>query len=557
VTLRRCWLYPLVLALCCSHLLPAYANPRDNSAPTAVTAQGKVAGIVVDGLDVYRGIPYALPPVGNRRWMAPVPPAAWSGSRDASFFGPSCIQPPMGSNSIYADEAVSTSEDCLALNIWVPEQATDSPVIVWIYGGALQRGRSDSPLYDGANFARRGVVFVSINYRLGVLGWLAHPALSAESPDGVSGNYGLLDQVQALRWVQENISAFGGDPDNVTIMGESAGALSVAYLLASPLARGLFHKAIAESPNLRAFPMLDKPAYGLPAAEQTGVALANHVGAADLSDLRAMDAGELTRASIAARFWAQGTIDGRVLPKQLIDIFDAGQQAEVPLLAGFNSGETRSQRLLLPSVPAGAHVYEREISERYGELAPDFLEVYPSTDLAFSTMAAVRDSIYGWAAERMVRSQAEAGQSAFLYIFDYCYPAAAEQDLCAFHASELPFVFGHVGQHARLPPNWPRPNGKFDKSLSDAMIGYWTGFARIGHPVHDGLPEWPAYAEGEAYMLFGNEPVAGKDPVPGMFELQEEVVTRRRHANQQWFLDVGVAATVIPEPLKAEPTDVQ
>jgi para-nitrobenzyl esterase len=346
------------------------AEATSNNPATVKTAQGTVAGTLVDGLIQFRGIPYALPPVGNRRWKAPEPPVKWPGLFDASEFGPSCVQPPLRADSIYADEPVSMSEDCLTLNIWAPEDATDSPVIVWIYGGALQRGSSASPFYDGANFARQGIVFVSINYRLGVLGWLAHPSLSAESPERVSGNYGLLDQIQALRWVRENIASFGGNRDNVTVMGESAGALSVAYLLSSPKARGLFHKAIAESPNLRAFPMLDRPIYGMRSAEDTGTTFAKHAGADDLSALRAMNADELTQASVTGRFWAQGTIDGTVLPKQLIDTFDAGEQAKVPLLAGFNSGETRSQKLLLPPAPATANLYETEIARRYRDLAP-------------------------------------------------------------------------------------------------------------------------------------------------------------------------------------------
>jgi para-nitrobenzyl esterase len=543
----RCKIFQLALVLCVAMTSLVHADARNNRPPTAVTAQGTVAGILVDGLKLFRGIPYAQPPVGARRWKAPGPPDTWQGLRDATDFGPSCVQPLSETASIYADNPASMSEDCLTLNIWAPKDAANAPVIVWIFGGALQRGQSASPLYDGATYAHRGVVFVSINYRLGVLGWLAHPALSAESPDRVSGNYGLLDQIQALRWVQQNIAAFGGDPGNVTIMGESAGALSVAYLLASPGARGLFHKAIAESPNIRPFPMLARSIYGLPSAEQTGLAFAAHVGAADLPALRAMDAIDLTKASIEARFWPQGTVDGKVLPGQLVDIFDAGEQAHVPLLAGFNGGEIRSQRVFLPPAPASAVSYEAEIRHRYRDLAPAFLKVYPSTDIAGSMLATLRDAIYGWAAERMVRRQSEAGQPAFLYIFDRCYPAAASQDLCGFHASELPFVFGHVGKQTWLPPNWPRPDDTVDQSLSDAMIDYWTGFARTGVPAHAGLPDWQAYSDGEAFMRFGDEAIPGKNPVPGMFELQEEVVARRRAANQPWFINVGVAAPVIPD----------
>jgi para-nitrobenzyl esterase len=557
LNLSRQRTYRLVIALCFVLISPVRADSSGQPSPIRETDQGVLAGILDDGIEQFRGIPYALPPVGIRRWQAPQPPAEWAGLRDASDFGPGCVQPPSPDKSIYADEPASTSEDCLTLNIWAPQQASNAPVIVWIYGGALLRGHTSSPMYDGTNFARRGVVFVSLNYRLGVLGWLAHPDLSAESPEGVSGNYGLLDQIQALQWVHENIAAFGGDEDNVTIMGESAGALSVAYLLASPKANGLFHKAIAESPNLRAFPMLDRKQYGLTSAESTGVTLAAQLGAKDLSALRAMDAYELTQASVAARFWSQGTIDGNVLPKQLIDTFDAGEQAHVPLLAGFNSGEVRSQPGLVPAAPASPAQYEAEITKRYRDLAPEFLKVYPSDDVPGSMLATMRDAIYGWAAERMVRAQTHAGQPAFLYVFDYCYPEAAAQELCAFHASELPFVFGHVGKAALLPINWPRPDGKSDQSLSDAMIDYWSGFARAGVPTGSGLPRWLPYAENEAFMHFGNGAMPGTNPIPGMFELHDDVVTRRREANQQWFLNVGVASTALPGPVQTTKKSVQ
>jgi para-nitrobenzyl esterase len=249
-------LFQLALIPCVLLANQVSADVTSENPATVMTAQGAVAGTLVDGLMQFRGIPYALPPAGSRRWKAPEPPVKWHGLFDASAFGPSCVQPPLRADSIYADEPASMSEDCLTLNIWAPEDARDLPVIVWIYGGALQRGSSASQFYDGANFARKGIVFVSINYRLGVVGWLAHPSLSAESPERVSGNYGLLDQVQALRWVRENIASFGGNRDNVTVMGESAGALSVAYLLSSPKARGLFPRRsmrIERSSSSRSF----------------------------------------------------------------------------------------------------------------------------------------------------------------------------------------------------------------------------------------------------------------------------------------------------------------
>jgi para-nitrobenzyl esterase len=528
------WLCLLLIAL--FGAAPAFAA----GGPQATVAEGRVAGVWEQGLRVFRGLPYAAPPVGAQRWRPPAPPAPWRGVRDAARFGPACVQPPYPSASVYFEPASPMSEDCLTLNVWAPKAAKAAPVIVWIHGGALLFGTSRSPLYEGAEYAKRGIVFVSINYRLGVLGWLAHPGLSAESPDGVSGNYGLLDQIAALEWVKRNAAAFGGDAANVTIMGESAGALSVAYLLASPRARGLFAKAIAESPNIRAVPRLRETAFGLPPAEATGTALAAAVGAKDIAALRAVDAETLVHAGVAARFASQPVIDGALLPAQLVEVFDAGGQAKVPLLAGFNGGEVRSQRALVPKAPADAATYDREIRARYGDLAPAWLTLYPSSDMDGSLIAATRDAVYGWAAERMVRAQAAAGLPAYLYIFDHCYAAAKARDLCGFHASELPFVFGRADEG--LPPNWPAPAGAADRALAGAMIDYWASFARGGRPATAGFAAWPAYGRGEGYMRFASVPVAGRDPEPGMFELQEEVMRRRRGAGEPWFLNLGPAA---------------
>jgi para-nitrobenzyl esterase len=522
-------------------------------APVATVEGGVLSGYGEDGLHIFKGIPYAKPPVGDRRWTAPEPVEPWPGERQARTFGASCVQPPMPPQSIYADEPEHMSEDCLTLNIWAPEDAAGAPVIVWIYGGALQRGSSASAMYDGAAFAKLGVVFVSINYRLGLLGWLAHPELSAESPHGASGNYGLLDQIAALTWVKKNIAAFGGDAGNVTVMGESAGALSITYLLTSPLARGTFDKAILESPNIRAVPDLKASVYGNPSAEDYGVSIMEKVGASNLSDLRAMDAKALALKGLKARFWAQGTIDHWSLGAQVVDVLDAGAQAQVPTLAGFNSGEIRSQAAFLPPVPESAEAYEQAITERYGDLAPAFLKIYPASDLRESMLATLRDAIYGWATERVVRAQAASGVPAYQYIFDHCDPATAARALCAFHASELPYVFGQVGESASLPANWPKPAGKAAEAMSRAMMDYWVSFARTGTPVRAGNPDWKPYNAGESYMRFAEQPIASQDPVPGMFEMQDELVSRRRAHGQQWFINVGLMANPVPGPAESMP----
>jgi len=521
------------------------ADPPER--PRVEVEQGRLAGSYADGLSVFKGIPYAAPPVGELRWRAPEPPAHWQGTRDAAAFGPSCMQPDVADTSVYYDPPAAISEDCLTLNVWAPRDADELPVIVWIHGGSLRIGGSAQPIFDGAGLARGGAVIVSINYRLGVLGWLALSQLSAESEQGVSGNYGLLDQIQALHWVRDNIDRFGGDPGNVTIMGESAGAFSVSFLLTSPLARDLFHKAISQSVNTRSLTLLASAANGLPSAEDVGAGVMAESGAADLGQLRGMAAQDLVEIGQVVGFRAEGTVDGWALPDQLVATFDAGEQARVPLLAGFNEGEVRSQQALIAPAPDDAATYESRIRTLYGNLAEDFLALYPASDLDYSLMATARDGIYGWAAERMVRKQTEVGIPAYLYRFDHCYPAAQARDLCAFHASDVPFVFGHVGPRAPLSENWPRPEGETQRALSEAMMNYWLSFAATGVPVSAGEATWRPYGSDENYMRFADQPVADTNLQPGMFELQEEVVCRRRQAGQQWFFNVGLYANPVPD----------
>ena len=525
------------------------ASPAPATGQAIVTVeQGVMAGRVdAHGVRSFKGIPYAEAPVGKRRWTAPVAAAGWKGVRDASRFGANCIQPPWPAKIIYNDGLANFSEDCLFLNVWAPAHATHAPVIVWIYGGSLVFGGTSEPYYDGSSFAARGVVFVSMNYRLGVLGWMALPALSAQSPHGVSGNYGLLDQIAALAWVKRNIAAFGGNPDNVTIMGESAGGLSVAYLLASPLARGLFQKAIGESLGIYSEPELKRADHGLPSAEETGTRIEKELHAADLEALRAMDATALDLAALRAGFAPTGTIDGWSLPRQLVDTYDRQEEAHVPVLMGFNAGEIQTLPGFLPPLPSSGVVYENEIRRRYRDLAPEFLRLYPPGDVRASMMAAGRDAIFGWGAERIVRDEAALGKPAYLYFFDNDYPAARALGLHAFHASEIPFVFGRIGPGAPMLRYWPRAQGAGEEALSNAMIAYWTSFARSGVPKAPHQPDWPTFAPHESYMHFAQRPEVATDLMPGMYQLNEEVMQRRRRAgNQQWRDDVGVAAPVLP-----------
>ena len=514
--------------------------------PVVSVSQGEVRGQQEGSLSVFRGIPYAAPPVGDLRWKPPSAPAAWDGVFDASAFGPSCVQPPLPPSSVYYDPPEASSEDCLSLNIWVPEDAENAPVMVWIHGGSLRMGGAAQPVYDGAAYAERGVVFVSINYRLGVLGWLPHPELVAESPEGLSGNYGLMDQIAAHEWVQENIGAFGGDPSNVTVMGESAGALSVSFLLTSPPADGLFDKAIVQSTNARNFAELGRESYDLPPAEYIGSDLFAKLDLNSLAEARAADAQEITNRSTLAGYTPEGTIDGSYLPLQINEAFDAGEVASVSILAGFNSGETRTYRMLLPSVPDSPAAYEAAIRARYGVDADVFLTLYPPDDLEESMLAVNRDNVFGWATERIAHKTVEAGRPAYFYVFDYCYPSMAERDLCSFHASELPFVFGTVGEANSYPPQWPKPPAKEAEALSSMLVDYWASFAMSGQPSSPKGPDWAAYNDNQAYLHIGDAPELRNDPYSGMFEFHEDLYQQRHAAGDGWFLGVGLGA----EPLE-------
>lgn len=513
--------------------------------PIVNAPAGEMEGLQEGDLRVFKGIPYALPPVGPRRWRPPVAMPRWAGIRQATEFGPICFQPSSPSASIYSWTPAPMSEDCLTLNIWAPTGARKAPVFFWIHGGALTTGSSRDALYDGAKLAERGIVVVSLNFRLGVLGWLAHPELSKESPLGVSGNYALLDLIQGLKWVQQNIGAFGGDPSNVTIAGESSGALSVMYLMASPPACGLFAKAIAESAYMITTPELKKSAFGLPSAEDSGLKLAAALHAPDIAAMREMDAGTLTVDALRDGYAPWGSIDGYLLPHQLVEVFDKGEQAPVPLLAGFNSGEIRSLRMLAPRPPATEADYEKTIRERYLDLAGDFLQLYPATHMEESILATTRDALYGWTAVRLVKKQAAEGQPSFLYFWDHGYLSEDAAGLHGFHASELPYVFGTFDG---TPPHWPKiPDTGEEKKISDAMIGYWTSFARSGRPTAADEPDWPAYGSSGAYMDITGAPRPSSDLLPGMYELNEEVVCRRRASGAEaWNWNVGLWSPTLP-----------
>lgn len=463
---------------------------------------GTVEGVTLGatGVRAFKGIPYAAPPVGDLRWREPRPVARWEGVRRATEFGPRPMQAPIYSDMVFRD--AGPSEDCLYLNVWTPARAASDrlPVMVWIYGGGFEAGATSEPRQDGKDLARKGVVIVSMNYRLGVFGFLAHPGLSRESGHG-SGNYGIMDQIAALQWVQRNIEAFGGDPSNVTIFGESAGSYSVSILVASPLAHGLFQKAIGESGSMVGTRRNPSQALPLAVAERNGEAFSEAVGAATIAGLRALPADVLLKASRDDKnFDTEPTVDGYVLPKDVYSIYREGEQNRVPLLAGWNADESRAYEVLGDKRPT-AEGFKRSVREKYGSLADGILSLYP----AGTDEEAVR-SAGDLAGDRFIISstwkwidlQAETGRvPVYRYSFDRAVPApagtvingapATGADIGAAHASEISYVFGALAAKADVA--WE----KSDWRLSDEIGTYWTNFAKTGNPNGGGLPEWPLY----------------------------------------------------------------
>ncbi len=470
-------------------LLTICAFAADALPPNQIqTPNGALAGVVSDDHLVrsFKGIPYAAPPVGNLRWKPPQPAPDWTGVRTAGDFGPRCMQGNIFGDMQFRDSG--PSEDCLYLNVWTPARPTPArlPVMVWVYGGGFQAGAASEPRQDGANLTKKGVIVVSMNYRLGVFGFLAHPELSRESPHNASGNYGLLDQAAALAWVHENIALFGGDPGNVTIFGESAGSYSISALVASPLSRGLFQKAIGESGALFSD---TRPPQTLADAESHGSAFASGIGSNSLEALRALSAADLLQAQSktpGARFSA--ITDGYFLPASMYSIYSQGQQAHVPLLAGWNSDESSPQTIFQKDPPTAAN-YASHVRTLLGEQADAFLKLYPGDTDAAALRAAtdyagdkfIAYSTWKW----MELHRATSGAPVFRYEFGQAPPG---QTHGAYHSSEIEFVFG-----ALASKNYPwRP---LDYRLSNLMSNYWTNFAKTGNPNGPGIPVWPPYTE--------------------------------------------------------------
>ena len=489
------------------------------AAPTAKVEQGTLAGTVENGLTVYRGIPFAAPPVGDLRWRAPQPAAKWEGVRQADKFAPQCVQGGLSGSAM--------SEDCLYLNVWSPAKSASSrvPVLVWIYGGGFAGGGTSIPTYSGEVLAKKGVVLVSIAYRVGNLGFLAHPGLSAESPDHVSGNYGLLDMIAALRWIKQNIAAFGGDPNKVTIFGESAGGIAVSQLCASPLAKGLFEGAASESGGsfgpARPSGQPGENMRPLASAEKDGLAFQQNAGASSLAELRKLPAEKILAAT---RGMAWPIIDGLVLPTDQYTLYDGKNFNDIPVLIGYNSDEGASFSHF--STP---REYIQSVHSRYGAFADKLLEAYPAGDTTVPKTARdlARDSTFGWHTWIWAKLQSERGKSkVFYYYFDQHpdYPAGSPQaGIGAPHGREVPYVFGHLNELQHEQPT------AADHVISDAMATYWTNFAKYGDPNGKGMPNWPAFSDQQPeLMYFNGTPHTGPVPnEPGLKALNDYFAWRR------------------------------
>jgi len=494
--------------------------------PVAETAQGKLLGVASEraaAVKVFKGIPYAAPPVGQRRWQPPQAAAAWTGERMADSFGPDCMQQPYAEGSFFYRPARMNSEDCLYLNVWTAAEPDESrPVMVWLHGGALTRGSGAIDTYDGASLAQKDVILVTINYRLGVFGYFAHPELVAESPRFSAGNYGILDQIQALKWVQQNIAAFGGDPDNVTVFGESAGAWSVHFLTASKLAEGLFHKAIAQSgARLDMRVELDRQSSAGASAAASGAQLAQRLGAESVADLRAMPARELLDGAADEGFRTDGIVDGWVIPEQPYQIFSQGRQNKVPVLVGFNSDEGTTLGAA-STLPDSAEAYEAQLRSVHGDLADMILEVYPADDIRRSTLDNFRDASFGWNMVTWANLTRNVDESAFLYFFTHRPPGPMSQQLGAYHAAEIAYVFNNVHSLRNQA-------SAMDFRLADIMSDYWVNFAHHGVPSAPGQPQWLPYSNAERnYLLFGTQVSAEQNLLPDNWALHDRVMDRRR-----------------------------
>jgi para-nitrobenzyl esterase len=473
------------------------------------TDAGSVSGILnkESNIYIYKGIPFAAPPIAALRWKAPQPVTPWTGVKKCEAFGPSAPQGKPVPFSMYTSEFLipedPINEDCLYLNVWTSsiKSTAKKPVIVWIHGGAFISGSGSCPIYDGENMAKKGVVFVTINYRLGVFGFLAHPDLTNESPTHSSGNYAFLDQIEALKWVKKNISAFGGDPDRVTIAGQSAGSFSVNALAASPVAKGLFQRVIAESGGMF---NTDERTLTLQTAERNGIKILEKVKAFSINEMRNKPADELVKA--VGYGMVGPVVDGYVLPDNVYTIYSKGEQNDVPVLTGWN----RDEGFAPPKVPSPEE-YKANAQKQYGDLADEFLSAYPGNtadEIKRSQLIWGRNTTFAWHAFTWARLQtAQQKNKVFLYQFDRVPPE--NEQYGAFHSAEIAYALNSLH-------TWHRPWTDADKKIEDVMSSYWVNFAVTGDPNGNGLPEWKPFNPQQNTLMEFNEKEMEMKPIPGI-----------------------------------------
>ena len=472
---------------------------------------GAIQGIEANGLSIYKGIPYAAPPLSELRWRDPQHVKPWMGVRKTEEFAPACMQTGV---SMPGETPPAVSEDCLYLNIWGPAKRTKLlPVIVWIHGGGYTNGSAAMPLYWGDRLAQKGVIIVTIAYRLGPLGFLAHPELTRESRNHSSGNYGLMDQIAALKWVQRNIAAFGGDHERVTIAGQSSGSISVSILMASPLAKGLFQRAIGESGGLFE-PLQLAPKFLLINAEKDGEKFATSLGAKSIKELRALPASRLTSNGSGI---THPVIEPYLLPRSPYEVFAAGQQNDVPLLLGSNAQEARAM-IDVSSVTAAT--FESGIAQSFGPLPPALMAAYVhKTDEEARTarLDFERDLRFGWDMWAWARLQSMTGHSTVYYYSFQQKPPFPKDSVYAgwgaSHFADLWYVFDHLDQYAW---RWTAA----DRNLAAEMSGYWVNFAKSGDPNGAGVPQWPAFEKTQGKVQVLADPIR-TDGVLGIESLSE------------------------------------
>jgi para-nitrobenzyl esterase len=473
-------------------LLAAATLVHAAPATTVKVEGGTIEGRVEDGVRAFKGIPFAAAPVGALRWKAPQPLQPWQGVRKAQDFGNRCMQLPLFSDMVFRSPAVS--EDCLFLNVWAPLQpsAKKLPVLVYFYGGGLAAGDGSEPRYEGASMAKQGIIALTVNYRLGVFGLLAHPELSAENPFKSSGNYGLLDQSAALAWVKKNIAAFGGDPAQVTIAGESAGSYSVSAQMILPASKGLFARAIGESGSI----LGRRGAPPLAEAEQQGAAFAQGAGLGSLAQLRAAPAEVLLQAQgKPGAPWFSIITDGHVIDRAPLDSYAQGRQARVPLLAGWNSQEMNAGAILDNQEPT-AERFQAALRQFYGDQAAEAAKVYDADPaLAARDLASDRWIVYGtW---KWIDLHAKAAPT-WRYYYSRPRPATVDGKPAASgagHSVEIEYAMGN------LDGNKVYAWSDDDRTVSRTMQAYFANFIRQGDPNGKGLPAWPKVTQPGAHVM--------------------------------------------------------